>query len=451
MCVFFLAYLSRELRRRMRQSIVLALGLALGVGLVITVTAASSGVRDAQADVLSALYGVGTDVTVTEKPPPPSPQSGGTRIMGGPNGTQVCNAGRCTTGAQTVDTLTSPSYGPIDEESVGSVADLAGVSAAVGELSLTARQMTIPAQMQGPLPEPTTFDVQGVRAADPGDLGPLSAGRVTSGREFTEADEEENVALVDANYAVSKDLKVGSAITIAKTEFTVAGLVEQPQGRNPPDVYVPLARAQELGTSNGESLRGKVNTIYVAAASAAGISDVETDISSLLPSADVTTAAGLADEVSGSLASTARLANQLGRWLSVLVLLAAFAVACLLTMSAVSRRVREFGTLKALGWRTRRIVGQVVGESVAVGVLGGVVGIGLGLAGVAAISAAAPDLSATVQTSAGQQRLLTTNGAQASSNPTVDHTVSVPLSPSVTVGGWRIAKMRPVQAMTTVA
>jgi ABC-type antimicrobial peptide transport system permease subunit len=31
----------------------------------------------------------------------------------------------------------------------------------------------------------------------------------------------------------------------------------------------------------------------------------------------------------------------------------------------VSRRVREFGTLKALGWRTRRVVGQVMGEALA--------------------------------------------------------------------------------------
>ena len=64
----FFTYLRRELRRRMRQAIFIALGLALGIGLVITVTAASSGVKDAQAQVLHSLYGVGTDVTVTQTP-----------------------------------------------------------------------------------------------------------------------------------------------------------------------------------------------------------------------------------------------------------------------------------------------------------------------------------------------------------------------------------------------
>lgn len=65
----FVTYLLRELRRRMRQAVFVAAGLALGIGLVITVIAASTGVSDSQASVLHSLYGVGTDVTVTQVPP----------------------------------------------------------------------------------------------------------------------------------------------------------------------------------------------------------------------------------------------------------------------------------------------------------------------------------------------------------------------------------------------
>ena len=64
----FITYLLRELRRRMRQAVFIALGLALGVGLVITVTAAANGVSATQGTVLKSLYGVGTDVTVTQAP-----------------------------------------------------------------------------------------------------------------------------------------------------------------------------------------------------------------------------------------------------------------------------------------------------------------------------------------------------------------------------------------------
>src|ERR1700683_371208 len=64
----FFTYLRRELRRRIRQAIFIALGLAGGIGLVITVTAASSGVKSAEGSVLKNLYGVGTDATVTKNP-----------------------------------------------------------------------------------------------------------------------------------------------------------------------------------------------------------------------------------------------------------------------------------------------------------------------------------------------------------------------------------------------
>jgi ABC-type antimicrobial peptide transport system permease subunit len=111
----------------------------------------------------------------------------------------------------------------------------------------------------------------------------------------------------------------------------------------------------------------------------------------------VTTSSDLASEVTGSLSSASSLANNLGKWLAIAVLIAAFGLAILLTMSAVSRRVREFGTLKALGWKSRRIIGQVMGEAVAMGIVGGVIGIGLGFAGAELrVQAVAPPLTAVV-------------------------------------------------------
>src|SRR5262249_58487137 len=105
--------------------------------------------------------------------------------------------------------------------------------------------------------------------------------------------------------------------------------------------------AQALGTAAGKSLKNDVNTIYVSASSAADIPAVQTEIKRLLPGDTVTSASSLASQVTGSLSSTARLANDLGKWLSIVVLIAAFAVASLLTMAAVARRGRGFGALNA--------------------------------------------------------------------------------------------------------
>lgn len=62
----YLTYIRRELRRRFKQSLVIALGLAVGIALVVTVSSAAAGVKSAQGQVLHSLYGVGTDMTVTK-------------------------------------------------------------------------------------------------------------------------------------------------------------------------------------------------------------------------------------------------------------------------------------------------------------------------------------------------------------------------------------------------
>ena len=62
----FFTYIYRELRRRHRQALLTALGLAVGVGLVVAVTAYAGGVSSAQDAVLHSLYGVGTDITVSQ-------------------------------------------------------------------------------------------------------------------------------------------------------------------------------------------------------------------------------------------------------------------------------------------------------------------------------------------------------------------------------------------------
>ena len=471
--MFFFTYLARELRRRQRQAVFIALGLAVGVGLVITVTAASAGVKNAQAGVLKGLYGVGTDITVTGAAPSASqarPNTGsgsGNRVsIGmGPNGAQMCVNGKCRSlkNGYTIDTLASSSYAPMNEKAVSQIAALHGVAAVAGGLLLTDNKTTI---SQNPSP-PTSFTVDGTDISKP-KLGPMSDAVTKTGRTFKPADANRNVAVVDANYAASNGLKTGGTITIGGTKFTIIGTVAQPEGSNPPNVYIPLARAQSLAEQGpaGGSLKNDVNTVYVTAASAAAIPAVQSEIARLLPKATVTTPSSLANEVTGSVSSAAKLADDLGKWLSVLVLIAAFAVAVLLTMAAVSRRVREFGTLKALGWRGRRIIAQVMGESFVIGVLGAAIGVGLGLAGMAVINAIAPTLSATLTQDTGEH-IMTPSGPL---NPTSSHTVSVPLVASVsgavilvavllavaggllagTFASWRIGRLRPADALSKV-
>lgn len=472
--MFFLTYLRRELRRRMRQTVVTALGLAVGIGLVVTVTAASAGVKHAQAAVLHALFGIGTDVTVTTAaPPPPKPGTPEASKFGFEPGPRP----------EHVDLLgLVPGLGLLDASSAASVAQLHGVAAAAGGLTLINTTLTVPSLDQispgGKPPAsafPTTFTVDGVDLASPG-LGPLASAGISAGRSFAGADNTSDAAIVDSGYATANKLNVGSTITIGNRSFTVIGIVSQPQGGASVNAYIPLPRAQALAKFQGlTNLNGKVNAIYVAAASAADIPAVQKQVSALLPSATVTSSASLASAVTGSLASAADLASQLGRWLAIAALAAAFAVASLLTMASVARRVREFGTLKAFGWRSRRIVVQLLGESVVTGVIGAVAGVALGFGGAALVGALAPTLSATVAQNPGSAppENVSINGTgmhrQIAEGST--HTVAVHLHAPVSLtaialavalaiaggliagslGGWRAARLRPAEALGRVA
>jgi putative ABC transport system permease protein len=372
----------------------------------------------------------------------------------------------------------APQYLPIKSTEVADVARLHDVAAAAGGLLLTDNTITFPKNFgQGGVsapPTPNTISVDGVDTGH-SSLGPLSSGTISSGHSFSATDADSDVAVVDSGYATSDNLKVGSTITIDSVKFTVIGIVRQPQSTSPPDVYIPLEVAQALKTGPLGVETGDVNTIYVTATSAADIPTVQHEIAKLLPHDTVTTAASLASEVTGSVTSAAKLANDLGKWLAVLVLIAAFALASLLTMSAVARRVGEFGTLKAIGWRTRRIVVQVLGESVAMGVVGAVVGVGLGFAGVAIISKVAPKLSALIPGAGGggtfQSQSVNGGPVSRTIGGSPDRTIPVPLHPSITVGvillavllavagglvagsfgSWRIAKLRPADALSRVA
>ncbi|MGD1035148.1 MAG: FtsX-like permease family protein, partial [Candidatus Dormibacteria bacterium] len=343
----------------------------------------------------------------------------------------------------------------------------------------------------------TSISVDGIDPAYPG-VGLLSGGNITSGAAavqqwFDEAQQGTDggeIALVSSSYASQNSLKAGSTVTIAGTGFTVVGLVTVTE-TDGADVYIPLSEAQSLSTDTGD-----VNTIYVTATDSAAISTVQSEIEKLIPSATVTTASDLASNVSGSLSTASTLANTLGTWLSVLVLLAAFVLAVLLTVASVTRRVREFGTLKAIGWRSRRIVGQVMGEAAVQGVIGGALGIGLGVLGAFLVTHLVPPLNAVVgATGLGGASTPTggfggggfgggggffggrTPGAFASANPGFartftnrTHTVPVhltaPLSLEVllvavglaivggvvagVLGGWRAARLQPAEALRRV-
>ena len=135
----------------------------------------------------------------------------------------------------------------------------------------------------------------------------------------------------------------------------------------------------------------------------------------------------------------------------------------------------DFGTLKAFGWRTRRIIAQIMGEFAVIGLVGAIAGIAVGFAGAALVDALAPPLAATVSDNPGsppaQNVTFAASGAHHFVAQGAQHTVPVHLSAPVTFdaiglavllallgaliagsfGAWRAARLRPAQALAHVA
>jgi ABC-type antimicrobial peptide transport system permease subunit len=484
--MFYATYLLSELRRRSGRTILTALGLALGVGLVVTVTALSSGLDQAQAEVLEPLTGVGTDMTVTR--PISLDTSGGFPQLSeeerrqlqqenGPRRFGLRNLGKPGTKFSRDDFVAAGQLSFADS-AVSKIANLSGVAGAAGGLTLSAIHIegTVPEETQQPQQQGGAFaapgagpqvtgprnvdvDARTVSGVDPAhrDLGAITAAQISSGRYFASGDARE--AVLDAAFAARKGLGVGDTVKLGGKSFTVVGLAKTPLGGQSSDVYVKLAQLQALA-----SRKGRVNTVYVRAKSAEQVGALSRHITQTVDGASVTTAKDVADRVTGSLADAKSLAGKLGTALSLVGLLAAFLIASLLTLASVAKRVRELGTLKALGWSQWLVVRQVSGEALVQGLLGGLLGVLLGLAGAAAISAFGPQLQASFESA---QSALPRFGpfAQGATNSAASTDVSLdaPVSASLVllavglallgglvagaVGGLRAARLRPADAL----
>ncbi|MEU9241483.1 ABC transporter permease [Streptomyces sp. NPDC048385] len=409
----FFTYLRRELRRRRKAALVVASGLALGIALVIVVNSVSNGMGKAQDKVLQSLYGLGTDMTVTKAASASTGASQRPRFN-----FDAQNNGSSST--QSSDRVVVQGFTTLAATTVTKVGDQKGVATAVGGLNLNVVKISGQftrgqfqqnpgsggngggfrgggeGQPQGEVRggganfDVNSYTVYGTDVTRTG-IGPLTSSKITSGRTFKTTETNAKVLVADSAYAKQKKYKVGSTVTINKVKFTIIGIATADSGDAAANLYMPLKQAQTLADE-----KNKVTTIYVKATDSKQISSVKKTIQSNVSGTTVTTSADLADTVSGSLSTASSLATNVGKWLSIAVLVAAFLVAGLLTSSAVSRRVREFGTLKALGWKSGRVTRQVVGEAMVNGLVGGALGIALGLAGAYVVTSISPTLEASL-------------------------------------------------------
>jgi len=305
------------------------------------------------------------------------------------------------------------------------------------------------------------YTAAGIDPATP-NVGLVTTAQLTSGRWLSKG--APNQVLVNVAYANTKSLRLGSTIPINGTDFTVVGLVSPTLTGSIADIYFPLTTLQRLAGKDG-----RVTQVLVKADKAESLAAVTAAIRRLVPGAEVVTSKALADQVTGNLADAHSLAKDFGGTLAVIVLLAAFTIAVLLTLSSISKRVREIGTLRAIGWSKVRVLRQLLGETIGIGLLGGILGIAIGFGVAAGVHAVHPVLTAST---AGVPGLGSTSslsslfGQSGSAVRTTKVTLTAPLHPGTLVlgvvfaliggtlagliGGWRAARLAPAVALRDI-
>jgi ABC-type antimicrobial peptide transport system permease subunit len=301
----------------------------------------------------------------------------------------------------------------------------------------------------------SSYSIAGVDPSNP-NIGLVTPALLSSGKFISSA--TANEALVADSYATQQSLKLGSVLNLNGTKLTVVGEVKPPLGGQTADVYIPLSKLQTLA-----SQKGLTNVVLVRADSSKSVSTVQKEIETKFPNAQVASSKQVADQITGSEVDASNLSRRLGIALAALAAFAAFLMAALLTLSSIGKRVREIGTLKALGWTQRRVIRQVVGESFAQGVLGGLVGVAVGIAIAAGIGAFGPKLSATSSSGGGAVASALGFGPRTITDKIP---LTAPISITVlligfgvalaggllagTAGAFRAARLRPADALRTV-
>ena len=189
---------------------------------------------------------------------------------------------------------------------------------------------------------------------------------------------------------------LGKIIRIKKIPFTVVGVLgkkgQSPQGTDQDDViFVPLRTAQRK--LFGSQFPNAVNAMMIQAKSADDLKKAEEEVTALLdqrhrigPSRERDfTVRNLSEILAVSEQSSKVMSILLGAVASISLIVGGIGIMNIMLVS-VTERTREIGIRMAIGAKQRDILLQFLTEAVLLTTVGGIIGMGLGVAGAMAIS-----------------------------------------------------------------
>lgn len=349
----------RAIRVNKMRSGLTMLGIIIGVAAVIAMVAVGAGASRTISDFIASI---GSNILIVL---PGATTAGGVRM-----------------GSGTQQTLTLGDAEAIEQE-CSAASDVAPVLSGVAQV------------VSGNLNWST-----GIQGTTPSMLSGRDWGLV-AGRPFTRSDVRRATKVALVGQTVVDNLfgdrnPVGEIIRIKKIPFTVIGVLERkgqsPSGHDQDDtIFIPITTAQKKVF--GTTIPGQVRVIYVKARSAEDLPVAEKQITDLLRQRhrigpredDDFTVRNLTQIMQAREQSSKMMTLLLGAIASVSLLVGGIGIMNIMLVS-VTERTREIGIRMAVGAKARDIRLQFIIEALMLSVIGGVLGIGVGIAASSFIS-----------------------------------------------------------------
>ena len=249
--------------------------------------------------------------------------------------------------------------GSINESRVADISNISGVKETAGVLRATAN-------IEGS--SGNGLSISGIDSSELNLMGVDSVNGTIYSNGST------NEIILGKTAAESLNKSIGDNITIFNKNFKITGIYETGSFIQDAGAFMPLSTLQNL-TSND----GKISTIAVKVTDNANVTDVSQSIEDAYPNElSTVTAADQAGRVNDALG-----AINTATWAISLLAIVIGGVGVINTMiMSVYERTREIGVLKAVGWKGRRILGMILGESIVLTIIAAIVGTVVGVVGV---------------------------------------------------------------------
>jgi putative ABC transport system permease protein len=315
----FLTVVLKNLLRRKTRSLLTVAGIAVGIGAVVALTSIAWGFQKSWERAYTAR---GTDMIVTKV------------------------------------TSRSPMPTPFAETMKGELAALPGVRDVSGLLS----------DMASIEDAPTVLVFGWELGGFMWEHLKLQSGRWPAG-------DDEKAVVIGSVAADMLGKKVGDTVQVEIDQFTVTGIFESSALVENGALIMALPQLQRVMEHEGKV--SFLNIRLAPGTPSAGIEELRRTIKARYPGFNAFTGGEVAQN------NTAIQVAKAMSWATSVIALVVGAVGVMNTvLMSVFERIHEIGILLAIGWRRGRIVLMIVCESMALSLVGGVVGVGIGFSSV---------------------------------------------------------------------